>query len=1295
MESFDINIKLDYDSLKLNKLLKDAQSKNLINPTTSSTTASFDTTTAPLTDGNKAAIHDVETLDLSAEVEKSDSFSSANIKNERSSFESNVEINGEKTSPLGTTEVSENKEMTKIESSESSSNNFFDKNQNNTPISSKENLGDSKIDITANSADQNSTRRIENKEFSMNNTTSPTKTVSNHSMNQTTTEENNKSFSSSLTSENKIFSNTSEIDSNSSSKITVAESTKNETVSDTEIYEYRNTLVEYGITEKDINRILAGDITIEELMTEIENDPNTTRKRSLLESSYLKAYNLEYKNMEDLKKEISTLDEKIDELFKKRNNLGNRDFVTGPIDQEILKLQQKKDSYQYIYENIDREVGNYLENISPYLEEKDFFQKAKFNNNCLKIVKELEKEYSFATIGTYDKPVVDVLLSDEKQLAALLSCMINNKGNISEGYFKNENGVIFHLQSKDELLEHYAKWAPLMTEEEVATFNYLYNQKGEEASFQFLNDLADKLDNRYLMKKIEEDSDYAKNHPVLASVGSVAITPLEGLNAVKYSIHLGKEIKRTDVYSTGNIWRNKVGQELAEEHGEGLAFLYGTGMSMVDSASLIGVSIATGGVATPVISATIMGSRAYVSTINDALDRGLSNSSAIALAFSSAVVETAMESISVSHLLNLEQKLGKNTIHLTQKIANKIENPTLAKLTSKGFYIGASALSQGLVEGEEEFATEILNYVADIFIAKDLSDYTMTMNRYLKEGCTETQALTKTMKEFSKQATSAFLGGFISGVCFGTLSSSITTHQSSDKMATSITEQYTNNLGQENNRKMTKEEANKNLDIILSHLDYYHPKKGLDYLRAYAKTGDMNYIVNDASIRNLIKTIPMDEINAYIDHKTSQYTHMTDQEINKNLDIILSHLDYYYPKKGLDYLRAYTQTGNMNYIVNDASIRSLIKTIPMDKINTYIENKIASNRENQDISQPEDKNQGINLTNQNEEMYKFFEMIEKNTGQYGVDQADIEKLCYYTLGNRRFDYREAKEIVNNAREENQALPHFTKYGLDEYKRLKQKMVDQGFSNRDASIILSSINDAGACSYASVCNNLMYQFRGNISLYEKTFGYPMFRVENGKTYLNSAELLLDMYLFANTKGNGGYFIKNNRINPRYISNTIDVYGRKILNAKEQVYLSSGLGRNGKTIRNFLKSKNKNIIYKTKVVFDNFRNKTYTSSERQRILKMLKEEVEKGSDLSLDYFYHKDHIIRMLSYDKYKYSDMSTAVWHEGGGHSVAITKIDDEGFVVSSWGQKYLIPYEDLFNGGRFTISKNNMSILID
>ncbi len=493
-----------------------------------------------------------------------------------------------------------------------------------------------------------------------------------------------------------------------------------------------------------------------------------------------------------------------DEFVKKySDNVNKREKTIKELDDKIKELQQQKATYEYIYEYINKEISYYMQNVDAYISKEDFEINSNFDSSCLEKVEEISSKYADASVSyNYQSGPMMVQLNNKEDLVKILACMINGEGNISNGLLKAENNLV-QLYSTDDIFEHSQQWLPFITDDEAKIFNYIYNTEGADAAYTYLENISNELDDRWLANKTQEDQEFASDHPILASVGSIVVTPIEGISAACYSMNsyfTGEKIRRTDVYSAGDVWRGQVSQDIAENYGEGWAFAYNTGMSMADSASLIALSAVTGGVATPVLSATLMGSRAYVSTLNDALDRGISDGAAIGLAMTSAVVETAMESYSVGHLLNLEENLGKNTVKLAGKIASNIENETVANLVTKGFYLSASALSQGLAEGEEEFATEILNYVADIFIAKDLSNYSQSINQYLSNGYSENQALISTMIDFSDQAFQAFLGGFASGICFGTFGGVTSAIKTSNGIAQNM---YNDLYGKNNAQQFT------------------------------------------------------------------------------------------------------------------------------------------------------------------------------------------------------------------------------------------------------------------------------------------------------------------------------------------------------------------------------------------------------------------------------------------------------------------------------------------------------------
>lgn len=698
----------------------------------------------------------------------------------------------------------------------------------------------------------------------------------------------------------KSVSNTN-FNSNSNGELETMDFDNNESIND--IF-YKLKL--YGLNDKDINRVINGEISLEKLMEEIYSDTNTTRKEEIMKNSYLKSFGLEFNSMEELIEGINDIDNELNLLMQQKNNINNYEldatikiinrlqmgenlenilnteyvaweyiddqgnkcyrydnpYVEGnynniqykalsyqdvygesdilkklksvlteqeinpffgdnykvyrwigtneqlefldsisvsysdnlenreknikELDEKIKELQEKKSNYQYIENYVNDEVNYYINNVDKYLSLDDFGSNSSFDVSNLDVIDKVSSWHKDTVSVNGDYTAAGSYYVDNKEdLVSFISCILNDKAGIKDGLLKID-GVDVRLSSNDIMLEHYVKWESLITDSERDVFNYLYNTEGVEEAYKYLEDIGGELDNRWLANKTKEDQEYASLNPFLSSIASIVVTPLEGMNAACssiYSLLNNKDIMKSDVYSAGNVWRGQVGQDILENYGEGWAFAYNTGMSMADTGTLIALSAATGGTATPALSASLMGARSYVSTLNDALDRGMSDGSAVLLAGTSALVESAMESYSVGHLLNLENALGSKATKIVNKVANSIPDPKLASIATKTAYIGAGALSQGLCEGEEEFATEILNFVADEIISGDLGNHTLAINNYENLGYSEEEARRLANKDFLDQAKMAFLGGMVSGICFGGFNGVKSTHYTSKQIA--------------------------------------------------------------------------------------------------------------------------------------------------------------------------------------------------------------------------------------------------------------------------------------------------------------------------------------------------------------------------------------------------------------------------------------------------------------------------------------------------------------------------------
>jgi len=310
-------------------------------------------------------------------------------------------------------------------------------------------------------------------------------------------------------------------------------------------------------------------------------------------------------------------------------------------------------------------------------------------------------------------------------------------------------------------------------------------------------------------------------------------------------------------------------------------------------------------------------------------------------------------------------------------------------------------------------------------------------------------------------------------------------------------------------------------------------------------------------------------------------------------------------------------------------------------------------------------------------IYYFLEPYG-STNMYGVDQGAITNLVWYEYNGQLYSYADAKRMKNDAIKNGNAIPLFNMsvQSPKTYNNLKNKLIDYGFNSSDAEIVLNLIDDAGACSYAATCNDIFHQFSNDPILFKKTFGYDMYiTTKSGKSVLNSHELLLDLYLFANDKSNGGLLWENGKIDQSLLSGEVDPLGRGLIDVNQYQHYMSNEGKDVDMIDKFLKSKNESLEYTSSTLLG-------ADYEFEHLSKFVLENMENGKSISLDYFYHpdietRDTNIRMQSYNENYFASVDTATWDEGGGHSVQITGVTQSGFVVSSWGSKYHIPYSDL------------------
>ena len=282
-----------------------------------------------------------------------------------------------------------------------------------------------------------------------------------------------------------------------------------------------------------------------------------------------------------------------------------------------------------------------------------------------------------------------------------------------------------------------------MTDDEIATFNYLYAQDAANGdaehknAYAYIDYLTSDLNYRQRAKAEEEWAAYAKEHPVGSSAFSVLESPLKGLSYLGQAADYlsDGEIDQNAGYNKfsyiNSAIRNEVNTIVEDNWGGVGSFAYQTGMSMGDF--LLNTAITGGNQA---LSLAIMGTGAAADATISAKDRGLSDNQAFALGTIAGAAEIITEKVSLDALLD----------------------KTALTKSAMGYF-----LKNTLAEGSEEVGSDIINLVADVLISKDKSEWQTSIDAYEAEGMTEKEAFWRAVRDQAENMGLDFLGGAVSG----------------------------------------------------------------------------------------------------------------------------------------------------------------------------------------------------------------------------------------------------------------------------------------------------------------------------------------------------------------------------------------------------------------------------------------------------------------------------------------------------------------------------------------------------
>ncbi len=246
-----------------------------------------------------------------------------------------------------------------------------------------------------------------------------------------------------------------------------------------------------------------------------------------------------------------------------------------------------------------------------------------------------------------------------------------------------------------------------------------------------------------------------------------------------------------------------------------------------------------------------------------------------------------------------------------------------------------------------------------------------------------------------------------------------------------------------------------------------------------------------------------------------------------------------------------------------------------------------------------------------------------------------------------------------------------------YEYLRKLMKDKyGFNDDDIDFFMGSIDEAGSCAYARSANDVILAYKDRPDLFEETFGYPLYiKNSEGKMILNATELYIDYLMTSYRDYDGNTIVKY--IDGKYVINKEgNIYGNYI-SIYDEAY-------------KFFDVKTKD----SKIPISCHSEEIYDQSmnyDKESLKKFLEEQMASNEGLSMGMCpTGQAHNGPENGPKSVPYYSLETGnVYQMGGGHWITITNITDEGIVVDSWGERFLVKYDDLIKDCCFNIFTTN------
>ena len=484
------------------------------------------------------------------------------------------------------------------------------------------------------------------------------------------------------------------------------------------------------------------------------------------------------KTAEKMQKEYDELADRVN----KQTEINRQNAETAEAENAKLAEQaEKEQKYADKYKNSTLEQRKNAR-IHATTEELDWLNKHMYDNSSSKELEEYKKELSKEYENLYDRGTTG---TDENKEARRRNIEDEqdkidtyiNRAKLSEQKKReyddivDKNVILKTVMQKYYALQHYDDTKHMLastghdtdsiknqvTLDDYNYINKLSDKERTQIEKNFKNLKKEGYDTESLYKWYERERDaekaaettristeYADEHPILGSIASVGAR-LGGAvpDAAKYiSTDLDKKYNGGDGYinpeatntAISDAMRAKVSENINNDFG---SFLYNTGMSMADFASLLPLNAVPGGQA---LSLGIMGTSAGVGAANEVINNGGTIDNAVKTGIASGIAETLFEKVSLEQLSAFKAS-GKSTFRAA---------------------VG-NVLKGAFTEGSEEAFTDLANRLTDDAINKDLSSYNLSKKNYMEQGMSEAEAENAASWDFWKNVGLDFAGGAVSG----------------------------------------------------------------------------------------------------------------------------------------------------------------------------------------------------------------------------------------------------------------------------------------------------------------------------------------------------------------------------------------------------------------------------------------------------------------------------------------------------------------------------------------------------